>query len=138
MPSKNLNYVQVVKEYKKYRVVKVSRKVVFGNPEKIQNILDASPVSENINTAYVERNNGTIRHMNARCVRKSFRFSKSKINHERQLALTLAYYHLCRPHSTLAKRHGKPMTPFMAANLTDHVWSMEDLLNFTGTEKPYN
>ena len=138
MPSKNLNYVQVVKKYKKYRVVKVSRKVVFGDPEKIQNILDASTVSENINTAYVERNNGTIRHMNARCVRKSFRFSKNKINHERQLALTLAYYHLCRPHSTLTKRHGQPMTPFMAANLTDHVWTMAELLNFKGTEKPYS
>jgi len=138
LPSKDLNYVQVVKEYKKYRVVKVSRKIVFGDPKKIESILAESPVSEKINTAYVERNNGTIRHMDARCARKTFCFSKSEINHERQLALTLAYCHLCRPHKTLTKRYGQPTTPFMAANLTDHVWSMGELLNFKGAEKAYS
>ena len=136
VPPKNLNYVQVVKQYKKYRVVKISRKIVFGDPEKIENILAESSVSSNINTSYVERNNGTIRHMDARCVRKTFCFSKNKKNHERQLALSLAYYHLCRPHKTLTKRYGQPATPFMAANLTDHVWSMAELLSFK-TGKPY-
>jgi IS1 family transposase len=138
LPSKELNYVQVVKQYKKYRVVKVSRKVVFGDLKKIESILAESPVSEKINTAYVERNNGTIRHMDSRCVRKTFCFSKNKINHERQLALTLAYCHLCRPHKSLTKRHGQPTTPFMAANLTDHVWGMGELLNFKNAEKAYN
>ena len=138
VPSKDLNYVQVVKQYKKYRVVKVSRKVVFGDLKKIESILAESPVSEKINTAYVERNNGTIRHMDSRCVRKTFCFSKNKINHERQLALTLAYCHLCRPHKSLTKRHGQPTTPFMAANLTDHVWGMGELLNFKNAEKAYN
>ena len=138
VPSKDLNYVQVVKQYKKYRVVKVSRKVVFGDPKKIEIILAKSLVSEKINTAYVERNNGTIRHMDSRCVRKTFCFSKSKINHERQLALSLAYCHLCRPHKTLTKRHGQPTTPFMAANLTDHVWNMGELFNFKIAEKAYS
>jgi IS1 family transposase len=137
VPSKDLNYVQVVKQYKKNRVVKVSRKVVFGDPEKIENILVESSVSSNINTAYVERNNGTIRHMDARCVRKTFCFSKCQENHERQLALSFGYYHLCRPHKTLTKRYGRPTTPFMAANLTDHVWNMCELLSFK-TEKPYS
>jgi hypothetical protein len=67
------------------------------------------------------------------CVRPSV-FSKSKINHKRQLALTLAYCHLCRPHKTLTKRHEKPTAPFMAANLTDHVWSMRELLTFKNAE----
>ena len=138
VPAEDLNYVQVVKQYKKYRVVKVSRKVVFGDPKKIESILAESSVSEKINTAYVERNNGTIRHMDSRCVRKTFCFSKNKINHERQLALTLAYCHLCRPHKTLTKRHGHPKTPFMAASLTNHVWSMGELLNFKIAEKAYS
>lgn len=138
LPSKDLNYVQVVKEYKNYRVVKVSRKVVFGDPQKIESILAESSVSKKINTSYVERNNGTIRHMDSRCVRKTFRFSKSKTNHERQLALTLAYCHLCRPHKTLSKRYGQPTTPFMAANLTNHVWSMGELLNIKIPEKAYS
>ena len=138
VPPKDLNYVQVVKEYKKYRAVKVSRKVVFGDPKKIERVLAESSVSKNINTAYVERNNGTLRHMDSRCVRKTFRFSKNKINHERQLALTLASCHLCRPHKTLTKRHGQPTTPFMAANLTEHGWSMGELLNFKSVEKAYS
>lgn len=138
VPSKDLNYVQVVKQYKKYRVVKVGQKVVFGDPQKIQSILAESSVSNKINTAYVERNNGTIRHMDSRCVRKTFCFSKNKTNHERQLSLTLAYCHLCRPHKTLTKRHGQLTTPFMAANLTDHVWSMGELLSFKNLEKAYS
>lgn len=130
VPPEDLLYVQVVKQYKQHRVVKVTRKVVFGDPEKIEAVLSTSSVSNKINTSYVERNNGTIRHMDSRCVRKTFCFSKCSENHERQLALTLAYYHLCRPHKTLTKRYGKPTTPFMAANLTDHDWSMGELLKF--------
>ncbi|MCP4985220.1 MAG: IS1 family transposase [Colwellia sp.] len=127
---KNLNYVHVVKEYKENRVYKISHKVIYGDDEKISEILSNSVVSRNINTSYVERNNGTIRHMDARCSRKTYRFSKIKTNHEHQLALSLAYYHLCRPHRMLSKRYNKPTTPFMSADLTDHVWSMEELLTF--------
>jgi len=137
VPPEDLLYVQVVKQYKSSRIVKVTRKVVFGDEDKISEILAASPVSNKINTSYVERNNATIRHMDARCVRKTFRFSKCQENHERQLALSLCYYHLCRPHKTLTKRYGRATTPFMAANLTDHVWTMAELLNFK-TKKPYS
>lgn len=131
VPPKKLNYVHVVKEYKDNRVCKISNKVIFGDTDKINAILKNSVVSHKINTSYVERNNGTIRHIDARCNRKTYRFSKIKENHEHQLALSLAYYHLCRPHRILSKRHGKPTAPFMAAGLTDHVWSMEELLKFS-------
>lgn len=128
VPPDNLLYVQVVKEYENYRVVKVSRKIVFGDPREIDAILEASPVSHKINTSYVERNNGTIRLNDARCMRKTYRFSKRLSNHKRQLSLSLANYHLCRPHKTLSRRHGEPTTPLMAAGKTDHVWTMQELL----------
>lgn len=128
VPPDDLLYVQVVKQYRKSRVVKVTRKVVFGDPQKVDRLLTASSVSGAINTSHIERNNGTIRHMDARCTRKTYRFSKCKENHERQLSLALAYYHLCRPHRTLTKRHRQPTTPFMAAGLTGHVWTMGELL----------
>lgn len=129
-PEKLL-YVQVVKQYKQYRVVKVTRNIVFGDPKKVEQLLSSSPVSRNINTAYVERGNGIIRHVDSRCNRKTFRFSKSKQNHIRQLILSLAYYHLCRPHRTLTKRNDRqPTTPFMAAGLTDHVWTIGELLRY--------
>jgi IS1 family transposase len=128
VPADELLYVHVVKQYKKYRVVKITRKVIFGDVEKVEKILKASVVSQKINTSSVERGNGTIRHVDARCNRKTLRFSKRKENHDRQLRLSLAYYHLCHAHKTLTKRHGRPTTPFMAAGLTDHVWSMGELL----------
>jgi hypothetical protein len=61
VPPEDLLYVQVVKQYKKHRVVKVTKKVVFGDPEKVERILAASSVSNKINTSYVERYNGTVR-----------------------------------------------------------------------------
>lgn len=130
VPPDDLLYVQVVKQYKKNRLEKITNKVIFGDTEKVKEILADSPISNKINTSYVERNNGTIRHMNARCARKTYRFSKIKRNHELQLALTLAYYHLCCPHKTLTNRNDKLTTPFMSAGLTNHVWNMEELLAF--------
>ena len=135
VPPDELLYVQVVKQYKQYRVVKISRNVVFGDPKKIDQILASSSVSKKINTSYVERSNATIRHVNARCNRKTYRFSKCRKNHVHQLALSLAYYHLCRPHRTLTKRNdGRPTTPFMASGITTHVWTMGELLRY----KPKN
>lgn len=130
VPPEDLLYVQVVKEYRANRIVKVDRRLIFGDEERLQHVLAESPVSRKINTSHVERNNATIRHLDARCNRKTYRFSKVKKNHIRQLALSLSYYHLCLPHATLTKRHGRPTTPFMAAGLTDHVWTMRELLRY--------
>jgi len=130
VPPDDLLYVHVVKQYQGYRVVKVTRKVIFGDPTKVETILSASTVSHQINTSSVERGNGIIRHMNARCNRKTLRFSKRRENHEGQIALSLAYYHLCLPHRSLTKRQGRLTTPFMAAGLANQVWTMGDLLNY--------
>jgi len=128
VPPDDLHYVQVVKRYEGSRLTQVTRKVLFGDPERIERLLRSSSVSQKINTSHVERNNGTIRHLDARCMRKTFRFSKTKTHHERELSLALAYYHLCRPHGTLTRRHGRPTTPYMAAGLTDHPWTVAELL----------
>lgn len=130
VPPENLVYVQVVKKYEKSRISDVSRKIVFGTPEQVERILADSAASKKINTSHIERNNGTVRHIDSRCVRKTYRFSKIMKNHKLQLQLSMAYYHLCRPHRTLTKRHGKPTTPFMAAGFTDHIWTMRELLKF--------
>jgi len=128
VPPEDLLYVQVVKKYKRNRVSDISRRIVFGDPCRVGEVLQQSPVSQTINTSYVERYNGTVRHMDARCARKTYRYSKCSRNHLRQLELSLASYHFCRPHRTLTKRHKQPTTPFMSAGLTDHVWTMRELL----------
>lgn len=128
VPPDNLMYAQVVKTYKQNKLNSIERRVVFGDPQKIEEILRCSAVSHKINTSFVERNNGTIRLIDARCNRKTYRFSKCEENHKRQLQLSLAYYHLCLPHSSLTKRYNRPTTPFMSAGLTDHVWTIRELL----------
>lgn len=128
VPPEDLLYVQVVKEYKGNAITKVSRRLVFGDQQKLEQSLSNSTVSRKINTSYVERVNGTIRHIDARCNRKTYRFSKRMTNHQHQLNLSIGYYHLCRVHRTLSKTHGRPTTPFMAAGITDHVWTMAELL----------
>ena len=131
VPPDDLLYVQVVKEYRNYRVVNIRHRVVFGDPKKVQEILSSSIVSHKVNISHVERANGTVRHVDSRCNRKTYRFSKCKENHIRQLTLSLAYYHLCRPHRSLTKRNGRrPTSPFMEAGLTDHVWTMGELLRY--------
>ncbi len=135
VPPDDLLYAQVVKEYKQNSLNSISRKVVFGDSDKVQEILNQSLTSQKINTSFVERYNGTIRHMDARCNRKTYRFSKCRENHELQLQLSMGYYHLCLPHNTLSKWYGRQTTPFMSAGLTDHVWTMHELLE-TKTKIP--
>jgi len=50
-------------------------------------------------------------------------FSKLRDNHEAMIALFVAYYNFCRVHRTLLT------TPAKAAGLTDHAWSVKELLD---------
>lgn len=128
IPPDDLLYAQVVKKYKKNSLESIKRKVVFGDPQKVQTVLQKSTSSNTINTSFIERFNATIRNMNARCGRKTYRFSKILLNHEKQLDLGIAYYHLCLPHRTLTGKYKEPTTPFMSMGITDHVWTIRELL----------
>ncbi len=76
VPAPGLRSATVVKTRQKAWVVRVDFRVVFGSAVSVRAALMASPVSRAINTAFVERRNGTDRHRNARKARKSYRFSK--------------------------------------------------------------
>lgn len=144
LPPPSLLYAQVVKRRERGRVVEVTKKIIFGTELAIQAHLDASISSETINTSFVERNNLTCRQCNGRLSRKVLSFSKDLTWMEKHLWLSLAYYHFVLPHASLAlplaqpqptrgsgsPKKWQPVTPAMAAGLTDHVWSMEELLSF--------
>jgi len=143
-PLPSLLYAQVVKKRRKGRVVEVGTKVVFGDSDTIAARLADSPVSKTINTSFVERDNLTQRQSNRRLTRRTNGFSKAITWFEKQLWVSLAYYHLIRPHHSLRQRlpipestHGKgsprrwrPVTPAMAAGITDHVWTTTELLSY--------
>ncbi len=144
-PPPDLCYAVVVKERERGRVVHVTTRMVYGCEQQVIATLKASPVSSTINTSGVERNNLTIRQHSRRMGRKVNAFSKERDYLEHQLTLAFAYYHFVRPHRGLRQRlpkplptkgprasfkKWKPVTPAMAAGLTDHVWSMDELLSF--------
>jgi IS1 transposase len=124
--------------------VSVTHKIIFGDTGRVEAVLKASPVSATINTSFVERNNLSSREHNRRLTRKTIGFSKELPWFEKQLWLSLAYYHFCLPHLSLRRpleepevtrgrgslRKWQPVTPAMEAGLTDHVWSTKELLSY--------
>jgi IS1 family transposase len=145
VPPPDLCYAVVVKKREQGRVVEVSTRIVYGTTQQVEAALEASPVSRAINTYGVERNNLTIRQHSRRMSRKVNAFSKDPDYLEHQLTLAFAYYHFVIPHRGLRQRlpHAMPtkgrkgsykkwkqVTPAMAAGLTDHVWTMDELLSF--------
>jgi len=135
----HLYYAQVDKRREGGRVVEVKRHILFGaEPELIQ-IVATDGCGSQINTSYVERDNLTSRHSNGRLVRKTLSHSKKRHYLRRHLDLEDAIYNFARPHSALRVKlrnpaaHGRrwqPRTPAMAAGLTDHIWSLEELLSY--------
>jgi IS1 family transposase len=140
VPPEDLNYATVHKKRKKGRVVSVTTKVVYGRMKDILALLE--PLGQTINTSFVERMNLTLRHLVSRLHRKSLCFSKKRQYLTYHLHLALAYYHLVLPHASLRVRLPQPIptrgngspkiwaprTPAVAAGLTDHTWSLEELL----------
>jgi len=145
VPPPELCYAVVVKQRESGRVVEVTTRIVYGTTEQVEAALRASPVSSTINTYGVERNNLTTRQHSRRLGRKVNAFSKDPDYLEHQLTLAFAYYHFVIPHRGLRQRLPRSLptkgrqgsrkkwnqvTPAMAAGLTDHVWTMDELLSF--------
>ncbi len=144
VPPPDLLYAQVVKQRERGEVVAVTRKVVFGAADAIAARLATLPTSTTVNTSFVERENLTLRQHNRRLTRKTNGFSKELSWLEKQLWLSLAYYHLVLPHDSLRQpldvpeptrgsgsaRQWRPVTPAMAAGMTDHVWTTTELLSY--------
>ncbi len=102
-----------------------------------------SPDMAKVSTSHVERHNLTIRMQNRRMTRLTNAFSKKWANHQASLALTIASYNFVRPHQTLTDANRtdgkkKPMTPAMAAGLTDHPWTLEELILNSMVVAPVN
>jgi IS1 family transposase len=91
--------------------------------EVISKIRSGSPDPKHISTSYSERANLTIRMQIRRFTRLTNAFSKKLSHLKAAVALHFAYYNFCRVHSSLR------VTPAMEAGLTDHIWSVAELLS---------
>jgi hypothetical protein len=86
------------------------------------------PEMDDVCTSHAERQNLNIRMGIRRMTRLTNGHSKKWENHDAALALYFAYHNFCRVHTTLKT------TPAVAAGLTDHVWSVAELLEEIATQ----
>jgi IS1 family transposase len=142
MPQPQLLYAQVVKTVRRRRLVDVQHRIVFGTLGAVQQVLAAH--GWQINTAFIERLNLTIRQHVAAVGRRVSTLCKGEDGVRQQLALYHVYYNFCLPHASVRQplpqaepTHGtgsakrwQPRTPAMAAGLTDHVWTLREVLLF--------
>jgi hypothetical protein len=122
-----LDYAVVHKTREKGKVVKVERRIVYGEEERIEEKLDKSP-GKKINTAYVERSNGTLRQTDGHLRRKAQTFAKEMPHFKARLAVVILVYNCIRPHNTLSKNPDKsrtPRTPALVAKLIEKNWTIE-------------
>ena len=140
MPLPELRYAQVVKSYRRRRIVGVKHRVVFGTRLAIEQVLAACGWT--INTSFVERLNLDIRQRVAAIGRRVNTLCQGEAGLRDQLSLFQVYHNFVLPHASLRQallipevpndngsaRLWRPCTPAMAAGLTDHVWSLKEVL----------
>ncbi len=88
--------------------------------------IQGNPDPDHISTSYVERQNLSMRMGMRRFTRLTNGFSKKVENHAYHVALYYMHYNFCRIHQTLR------VTPAMEAGVTDHVWTIEEMLDKVG------
>src|SRR5467141_2904779 len=139
MPLPHVLYVQVVKTLRRRRLVRVSHRVVFGALEAVEQVLAAC--GWQINTAFVERLNLDIRQRVAAVGRRVNTLCKGEEGLLAQMVLFQTYHNFVLPHASLRQplllpevtngwgsaKLWRPCTPAMAAGLTDHVWSLQEV-----------
>jgi hypothetical protein len=140
MPLPGLLYAQVVKSYRRRRIVGVKHRVIFGAAQTIESSL--AKRGWTINTSFVERLNLDFRQHVAAIGRRVNTLCKHEAGLRQQLALFQVYHNFVWPHASLhlplpepingtgAVKQWLPQTPAMAATLTDHVWSLREVLLF--------
>ena len=122
-----LDYAVVHKTREKGKVVKVERRIVYGDDKRIDEKIAKSP-GKKINTSYVERSNGTLRQTDAHLRRKSLTFAKEMPYFEARIAVIILIYNCIRPHNTLSKNPDKtrtPRTPALVAGLIEKNLTIE-------------
>ena len=134
-PVEDLKYIKVLKKKVKGYVVETIQRIIFGDAEEIFEMLNAN-LDDYIGTSYVERINLTIRTSLARFIRKWMNFSKTIKMHQKTFDFFQAWYNFIKPHDSLklkidsGNRKWFQRTPAIAEGITDHIWSLKELLTF--------
>ncbi len=128
---------QVIKHYTRRCVTAVEQRVVCGTAAAISTVLAATRSGTVINTAYIERLNATFRSRLVPLVRRGRAIARTETLLTAGMWLVGCAYNFCWVHDSLrlepttgTGRRWVERTPAMAAGLTDHVWTMDELLSY--------
>jgi hypothetical protein len=139
---------QAIKCHARRRVVGVLRRIVRGTEAEVRERLRSTQGATTavINTAYIERLQATFRSRLAPLVRRSRAAARQKVTLEAGMWLVGTVYNFCRVHRSLrlpneagmvaGTHHWIERTPAQAAGLTDHCWSLYELLVFAVPPSP--
>ncbi len=128
-PWRNVLIAQVVKRYERRRVVETERRIVDGTPARVETLRRRSQGDGVINTAYIERLNATFRERLASLTRRGRALARRTLTLQHGMYLIGTVYNFCTPHASLPPTSGGT-TPAMAAGITDHCWTVQELLSF--------
>jgi hypothetical protein len=128
---------QVIKHQEKRRVVGVTRRIIRGTAEAILAVLLRTGTGTGINTAYIERLNATFRGTMTPLVRRGRALARGEGTLTAGMFLVGCAYNFCWEHESLrlaaeggGSRRWQGRTPAMAAGLTDHRWTLHEVLSF--------
>jgi transposase-like protein len=128
-PWRNICIAQVVKRYAQRRVIDVERRIVEGTPARVETLRRRAQGDGVINTAYIERLNATFRERLASLTRRGRALARCTLTLQHGMYLIGTVYNFCTPHASLAHADGET-TAAMAAGITDHCWSVRELLSY--------
>ena len=135
--AEGFQLAQVVKQSTQRRVVGVTHRVVQGTLAGIRAVLTATGTGATINTAYIERLNATFRSRLSCLTRRGRALAHTQAAVSAGMWLVGGSYTFCTYHASLRERaptgvysKWEERTPAMAAGLTDHRWTLKDLLQY--------
>lgn len=139
-----IQIVQVVKQ-RSPKPFQIMRRIVQGSEAVIQSLMQRSQGGEVINTAYIERLNATFRQRICSLARRSRQLASQQQTLHASMYLVGTLYNFCVPHHSLRltiwlserRKHWVQRTPAMATGLTDHIWTVEELMTFKVIPSPY-
>ncbi|MEO7908323.1 MAG: hypothetical protein ABIV47_01610 [Roseiflexaceae bacterium] len=124
----DLAIAQVVKQYAGRAVRGTIHRLVHGRVEVFLTLLWSTPGCQVLNTAFIERLNGTFRSRLAVLGRRTRCAARRATTVTRGMYLVGTVYNFCSVHCSLTLDTGDRQTPAMAAGITDHVWTVGELL----------
>jgi transposase-like protein len=137
-PWRHVWIAQVGKRSERRRVVETARRMLDGTPARVATLRRRSPGDGVITTAYIERLHATFRERLAPLARRSRALARHTMTLQHGMYLMGTVYNFCTPHASLdraplgAGLRCVQQTPAMAAGITDHCWTIRELLSFPG------